>query len=191
MIRERENHGLPGLPMLVIFLAAELGFLWWMVMSIQSREPRNVVAAAVGIALTSLFMCGFFMVNPNEAKVLQFFGKYAGTAKEQGLRWANPFYTKKKVSLRVRNFESSHMKVNDIEGNPIEIAAVIVWKVVETAEAVFEVDDFEHFLKVQSEIGAEKPAMAYPYDAHDDEKPSLRGHTTIVADHLKRKSTNA
>jgi regulator of protease activity HflC (stomatin/prohibitin superfamily) len=186
MIRERENHGLPGIPMLVIFLAAELGFLWWMVMSIQAREPLNVVAGAVGIAMTSLLLCGLFMVNPNEAKVLQFFGKYAGTSKEQGLRWASPFYTKKKVSLRVRNFESSHMKVNDIEGNPIEIAAVIVWKVVETAEAVFEVDDFEHYVKVQSESALRNLAMAYPYDSHDDEKPSLRGHTTVVSDHMKR-----
>ena len=186
MIRERENHGLPGLPMLLIFLAAMVFFVWWMVTSIQAREPLNIVAGAVGLAVTFLLLPGLFMVAPNEAKVLQLFGKYAGTAKEQGLRWANPFYTKKKVSLRVRNFESSHMKVNDIEGNPIEIAAVIVWKVVETAEAVFEVDDFEHYVKVQSESALRNLAMAYPYDAHDDEKPSLRGHTTVVADHLKR-----
>ena len=186
MIRERENHGLPGLPMLLIYIAAELGFLWLMVMSIQAREPMNIVAGAFGIAVTTLLLCGLFMVNPNEAKVLQFFGKYAGTAKEQGLRWANPFYTKKKISLRVRNFESSHIKVNDIEGNPIEIAAVIVWKVVETAEAVFEVDDYEHYVKVQSESALRNLAMAYPYDSHDDDKPSLRGHTTVVAEHLKR-----
>ena len=129
---------------------------------------------------------GLFMVNPNEGKVLQLFGEYMGTAKEQGLRWANPFYTKKKVSLRVRNFESSHLKVNDIDGNPIEIAAVVVWKVVETAEAVFEVDDYEHYVKVQSESALRNLATSYPYDAHDDAQVSLRGHTGAVADHLKR-----
>ena len=109
------------------------------------------LAFALLIALSTFLTAGLFMVNPNEGKVLQLFGEYKGTAKVQGLRWANPFLTKKKVSLRVRNFESSHLKVNDIDGNPIEIAAVVVWKVVETAEAVFEVDDYEHYVKVQSE----------------------------------------
>ncbi len=186
MIRERENHGLSGLPTLLALLAAEGGLIWFLITSIQDRAPEAIVGAALGIAFTSLMMSGLFMVNPNEAKVLQLFGGYAGTAKEQGLRWANPFYSKKKVSLRVRNFESSHIKVNDIDGNPIEIAAVVVWKVVETAEAVFEVDDFEHYVKVQSESALRNLATSYAYDAHDDAKPSLRGHTGIVADHLKR-----
>ena len=186
MTREHQNHGLPGLPTFLALLAIDGALVWFLITSIQSQAPVAIVGAALGIAFTSLMMSGLFMVSPNEAKVLQLFGGYAGTAKEQGLRWANPFYTKKKVSLRVRNFESSHMKVNDIEGNPIEIAAVIVWKVVETAEAVFEVDDFEHYVKVQSESALRNLAMAYPYDAHDDEKPSLRGHTTVVSDHLKR-----
>ena len=97
---------------------------------------------------------GLFMVNPNQGEVLQLFGEYRGTAKMQGLRWANPLLTKKGVSLRVRNFESSRLKVNDNDGNPIEIAAVVVWKVVETAEAVFEVDDYENYVHVQSEVGA-------------------------------------
>ena len=186
MTREHQNHGLPGLPTFLALLAIDGALVWFLITSIQGHAPVAIVGAALGIAFTSLMMSGLFMVSPNEAKVLQLFGGYAGTAKEQGLRWANPFYTKKKVSLRVRNFESSHMKVNDIEGNPIEIAAVIVWKVVETAEAVFEVDDFEHYVKVQSESALRNLAMAYPYDAHDDEKPSLRGHTTVVSDHLKR-----
>jgi len=186
MIRERENHGLPGLPTLLALLVAEGALIWFLVTSIQNRAPLAIVGAALGVALTSVLMSGLFMVNPNEAKVLQLFGGYAGTAKEQGLRWANPFYTKKKVSLRVRNFESAHIKVNDIDGNPIEIAAVVVWKVVETAEAVFEVDDFEHYVKVQSESALRNLATSYAYDAHDDAKPSLRGHTSVVADHLKR-----
>jgi regulator of protease activity HflC (stomatin/prohibitin superfamily) len=144
------------------------------------------VFAAVMIAFLIFLAAGLFMVNPNEGKVLQLFGEYKGTAKQEGLRWANPFLAKKKVSLRVRNFESSHLKVNDIDGNPIEIAAVVVWKVVETAEAVFEVDDYEHYVKVQSEAALRNLATSYAYDAHDDQHVSLRGHTLAVADHLKR-----
>ena len=186
MIRERAYNGLPGLPMLLLFITA-LGFLVWMlVMNAIAESPIEIVFAAVMIAVVILLTAGLFMVNPNEGKVLQLFGEYKGTAKLQGLRWANPFLTKKKVSLRVRNFESSHLKVNDIDGNPIEIAAVVVWKVVETAEAVFEVDDYEHYVKVQSEAAVRNLATSYAYDAHDDQQVSLRGHTTAVADHLKR-----
>jgi regulator of protease activity HflC (stomatin/prohibitin superfamily) len=118
--------------------------------------------------------------------VLQFFGDYVGTAKKPGLRWANPLYSKKKVSQRVRNFESGKLKVNDSDGNPIEIAAVVVWRVVDTAEAVFEVDDYNHYVMVQSESALRNLATSYAYDAHDDETMSLRGTTLAVADHLKR-----
>ena len=186
MIRERAHNGLPGLPMLLLLLAVEAALLWMLVTNIRSESPPEIVFAAVMVALVSFLMAGLFMVNPNEAKVLQLFGAYAGTAKVQGLRWANPFLAKKKVSLRVRNFESSHLKVNDIDGNPIEIAAVVVWKVVETAEAMFEVDDYEHYVKVQSEAALRNLATSYAYDAHDDQHVSLRGHTGAVADHLKR-----
>ena len=186
MIREHDNHGLPGLPMLLGLVAGDASLVWLLVSSIPRHTPIPIVIAALGIAVVTLLMAGLFMVNPNEGQVLQLFGKYAGTAKMQGLRWANPFLAKKKVSLRVRNFESSHLKVNDIDGNPIEIAAVVVWKVVETAEAVFEVDDFEHYVKVQSEAALRNLATSYAYDAHDDAKPSLRGHTSTVAEHLKR-----
>ena len=105
---------------------------------------------------------------------------------QAGLRWANPFYTKKRVSLRVRNFESSRLKVNDTDGNPIEIAAVVVWQVVDTAEAIFEVDDYNNYVKVQTESALRNLATGYPYDSHDDAQVSLRGHTATVADHLKR-----
>jgi regulator of protease activity HflC (stomatin/prohibitin superfamily) len=186
MIRERANNGLSGLPVLLLLLAAELGLVWMLVMNIRSQSPPEIIFAAVGIAFVMFLMAGLFMVNPNEGKVLQLFGEYKGTAKQEGLRWANPFLTKKKVSLRVRNFESSHLKVNDLDGNPIEIAAVVVWKVFETAEAVFEVDDYEHYVKVQSEAALRNLATSYAYDAHDDQHVSLRGHTNAVADHLKR-----
>jgi regulator of protease activity HflC (stomatin/prohibitin superfamily) len=186
MIRERAYNGLPGLPVLLVILLAEAAGVWMLVMNIRSESAPEIVFAALGIAALTFLIAGLFMVNPNEGKVLQLFGEYKGTAKKEGLRWANPFLTKKKVSLRVRNFESSHLKVNDIDGNPIEIAAVVVWKVFETAEAVFEVDDYEHYVKVQSEAALRNLATSYAYDAHDDAQVSLRGHTSAVADHLKR-----
>jgi regulator of protease activity HflC (stomatin/prohibitin superfamily) len=186
MIRERAYNGLPGLPVLLALVLAEAASIWMLVMNIRSESAPEIVFAAVMIALLIFLSAGLFMVNPNEGKVLQLFGAYKGTAKIQGLRWANPFLMKKKVSLRIRNFESSHLKVNDIDGNPIEIAAVVVWKVFETAEAVFEVDDYEHYVKVQSEAALRNLATSYPYDAHDDAQVSLRGHTNAVAEHLKR-----
>ena len=186
MIRERAHNGLPGLPALFVIVLAQAAAVWMLVMNIRAESAPEIIVAAVSIALFTFLLAGLFMVNPNEGKVLQLFGEYKGTAKEQGLRWANPFLTKKKVSLRVRNFESSHLKVNDIDGNPIEIAAVVVWKVFETAEAIFEVDDYEHYVKVQSEAALRNLATSYAYDAHDDAQVSLRGHTSAVADHLKR-----
>lgn len=186
MIRERAYNGLPGLPVLLVLLLVELGLIWMLVMNIRSESAPEIIFAAVGIAFVAFLMAGLFMVNPNEGKVLQLFGEYKGTAKVDGLRWANPFLTKKKVSLRIRNFESGRLKVNDIDGNPIEIAAVVVWKVVETAEAVFEVDDYEHYVKVQSESALRNLATSYAYDAHDDQHVSLRGHTNAVAEHLQR-----
>jgi regulator of protease activity HflC (stomatin/prohibitin superfamily) len=139
------------------------------------------------LPLVWLFLIkGFFMVAPNEAKVMQLFGDYVGTAKITGLRWANPFFRKRKISLRVRNFESSQLKVNDQDGNPIDIAAVVVWRVVETAEAIFEVDDYENYVRVQSEAALRNAATSYPYDSHEDHVVSLRGSTASVADHLKK-----
>jgi regulator of protease activity HflC (stomatin/prohibitin superfamily) len=186
MIREREDHGLPGIPVLIALLLVDAGLVWALGRSIQTENPVGISLATIGIVLVTFLLFGLFMVHPNQAKVLQLFGQYRGTAKIQGLRWANPFLTKKAVSLRVRNFESSRLKVNDNEGNPIEIAAVVVWKVVETAEAIFEVDDYENYVHVQSESALRNLATSYPYDAHDEHTISLRGHTAAVADHLKR-----
>src|ERR1700752_5235860 len=186
MIRERAYNGVPGLPVLFTIILVDAGLMWMLVMNVREENAPEIVFSAVMIALATFLTAGLFMVNPNEGKVLQLFGEYKGTAKLQGLRWANPFLTKKKVSLRVRNFESSHLKVNDIDGNPIEIAAVVVWKVFETAEAGFEVDAYEHYVKVQSEAALRNLATSYAYDAHDDAQVSLRGHTGAVADHLKR-----
>jgi regulator of protease activity HflC (stomatin/prohibitin superfamily) len=128
------------------------------------------------------------MVNPNEGRVLQLFGQYVGTVRTPGLRWANPFYSKRRVSLRVRNFETqSRLKVNDLEGSPIEISAVVVWKVVDTAQATFEVDDYDKFVTVSAESALRKLAMSYPYDAHDEgAQLSLRGNPHEIAEHLRR-----
>jgi len=145
-----------------------------------------LIAAVVLLAVEIVCLRGFFLVAPNEAQVLQLFGDYAGTAKTAGLRWANPFFTRKKISLRVKHFESSHLKVNDADGNPIEIAAVVVWRVIETAEAVFEVDDYENYVRVQSEAALRNAATSYPYDSHEEHVVSLRGSTGVVAEHLKQ-----
>ena len=185
MVRERGYNGLPGIPTLLVLIAVQLGLVWVLVVNIQARNAVGITLVSLALAFVVFLLAGLFMVHPNQGVVLQLFGAYHGTAKAQGLRWANPLFTKKGVSLRVRNFESSHLKVNDIDGNPIEIAAVVVWKVVETAEAVFEVDDYEHYVKVQSEAALRNLATSYAYDGHDDQE-SLRGSTARIAEHLKQ-----
>ncbi|HXG89667.1 MAG TPA: SPFH domain-containing protein [Vicinamibacterales bacterium] len=186
MIREREYHGLPGIPVLLLLLVVNLALLGALISGIDAALPLRAVLAGIALATGVFLLFGLFMVHPNQGKVLQLFGQYQGTAKLQGLRWANPLLMKKAVSLRVRNFESSRLKVNDNDGNPIEIAAVVVWKVVETAEAMFEVDDYENYVHVQTESALRNLATSYPYDAHDENMVSLRGHTGSVAEHLKR-----
>jgi regulator of protease activity HflC (stomatin/prohibitin superfamily) len=160
--------------------------VWVLIGGIRTGDVFRIVPALVTLTLAIVLAGGLFVVNPNEAKVLQLFGKYVGTARDQGLRFANPFYTKRRASLRVRNFESARLKVNDLDGNPIEIAAVVVWKVVDTAEAIFEVDDYENYVHVQSESALRNMATSYPYDAHDETQLSLRGHTQAIADHLRK-----
>jgi SPFH domain / Band 7 family len=192
MVRERLHHGSPGLLLLPIILLAGAIPLRLFIAGVgaaQLREasaPFYILGAILLGVVWFISLRGFFVVGPNEAKVLQLFGAYAGTAKVAGLRWANPFYSRRKISLRVRNFESSHLKVNDAEGNPIEIAAVVVWRVVETAEAVFEVDDYENYVRVQSEAALRNAATSYTYDSHEEGVVSLRGSTAVVAEHLKQ-----
>lgn len=185
MIRERENPAIPGLPVLSGGILVALISIYEFVQGAQEHSGAMIVGWILVLVASGLVLAGLFVVNPNEGKVLQFFGKYAGTVKQPGLRWANPLYTKKRISQRIRNFESSHLKVNDNEGNPIEIAAVVVWRVIDTAEAVFEVDDYNNYVKVQTEAALRNLATSYTYDAHDDSQISLRGHTTTVAEHLK------
>jgi len=171
---------------MLLFLLVGLGLVAWAVVGAvkdQALVPVLAWMAVEIIVIVCLF--GFFIVNPNEGRVMQLFGDYKGTVKTAGLRWANPFYSKRHISLRVRNFESGHLKVNDSDGNPIEIAAVVVWRVVDTAEAVFEVDNYENYVKVQTEAAVRNLATRYTYDAHEEHQTSLRGSTAAVAKDLQ------
>jgi hypothetical protein len=185
MIREKEREAASGLGMLFILVSLMLFTGYAFVQGARWQSPVVIVAAILVEVALVVGLCGFFVVNPNEGRVLQLFGDYRGTVKEPGLRWANPFLTKKRISQRVRNFESAKLKVNDTDGNPIEIAAVVVWRVVDTAEAVFEVDDYENYVRVQSEAAVRILATRYPYDAHLEGHLSLRGSTAEVAKDLK------
>jgi regulator of protease activity HflC (stomatin/prohibitin superfamily) len=172
--------------MILILLLATVVDVWALMSAVLHAEV--VAAIALGLISMVVGICwvGFFMVQPNNGVVLQLFGHYVGTCREAGLRWTNPFYTKRPVSLRVRNFESGKLKVNDLEGSPIEIAAVVVWQVQDTAEACFNVDDYENFVHVQSEAALRQLATSYPYDLHDQHRISLRSHSKEINDHLQR-----
>jgi regulator of protease activity HflC (stomatin/prohibitin superfamily) len=184
-MNETRASSLSGIPFAVLFTIALLfcvaGFVHGAL-----HQVIGILAGSVILFAFFAFLCkGFFQVQPNQGVVLMLFGRYAGTARETGLRWTNPFLSKRAVSLRVRNFESSKLKVNDADGNPIEIAAVIVWQVVDTAEAVFQVDDYENYVHIQRESALRQMAQSYPYDAHDDGKPSLRSHGDEITAHLR------
>lgn len=191
MIQEKSISARPGIPVLLLGLPALLAFaiLLFVTAANADHDVLTPVLAISGIIMLIVFLlclAGFSPISPNEARVVQLFGHYKGTVHEQGLWWFNPFTTRTKVSVRVRNFDSDKLKVNDREGNPIEIGAVVVWKVVDTAEAVFEVDDYVDYVHVQSEAALRNLATRYPYDSHgDEEETSLRGNTTEIADRLK------
>jgi len=184
-MNERNAFSLPGIPMALVDIAAWLLLAFWFFTSVRGPEPGAIVLFGPAVALLAFLSKGFFQVQPNQGQVMQLFGRYAGTVRDEGLRWTNPFYAKRPVSLRVRNFESSKLKVNDSDGNPIEIAAVVVWQVVDTAEAVFEVDDYENFVQIQSESALRQMAQSYPYDSHDTGQPSLRSHGDEVNTHIR------
>jgi regulator of protease activity HflC (stomatin/prohibitin superfamily) len=185
-MNERTAFSVSGIPFFVLWLLLALsGFVFYLLAGQQGMPPW---IGGIGIAIHALdiwFLKGFFQVAPNEGQVMQLFGKYVGTVRLEGLRWTNPLFTKRRVSLRVRNFECNKLKVNDFDGNPIEIAAVVVWQVVDTAEAVFCVDNYENFVQIQSESALRQMAQSYPYDGRDDGKPSLRSHGEEINNHLR------
>jgi regulator of protease activity HflC (stomatin/prohibitin superfamily) len=183
-MKENQLHSLNGIIILLATLAGSALGAYIFYIGAQSSHGLTAIVGLLLLAVSSFLMIGLYMVEPNQAAVASLFGKYIGTVKEQGLRWNNPFYSKKKISLRTRNFESGKLKVNDLEGSPIEIAAVVVWSVVDSAEAVYNVDDYESFVHIQSESALRAMATSYPYDQHEDGKISLRSHASEIAKHL-------
>lgn len=203
-MQEKRAWPIPGGLMLIVGLGLVFGLAPWLFIgfvttlkglsaspgqtpSVEQLKPVGYAALAFigGI----LVLKGLFVQGPNEARVLQLFGRYVGTVREEGLRWTNPLNSKRAISLRVHNFETAKIKVNDIDGNPIEIATVVVWKVSDTAMACFAVEDYQHFVHVQAESAVRNLAMHYPYDAHEPGQVSLRGATDVIATQLEREIT--
>ena len=186
MIREQARKVSSGYLMLVVLTVAQFGFAYAIYRAAVAINIPGIFFFALASVVVAICWAGLFMVHPNEAKVLQLFGKYVGTVHDPGLKWANPFYAKTAVSTRVRNFESGKLKVNDSRGSPIEIAAVVVWKVFDTAEALFEVDDYEEFVQIQSESALRNLSTTYPYEPHEGEGTALRSHPAEIAQALRK-----
>jgi regulator of protease activity HflC (stomatin/prohibitin superfamily) len=186
MTHENKRSVPSGYLMLIVLAVAQIGFAIAIYKSAVAFSTAGIISAAIATIVVAIFWAGFFMVHPNEARVLQLFGKYVGTVHESGLKWANPFFAKKSISTRVRNFESGQLKVNDSHGSPIEIAAVVVWKVFDTAEALFEVDDFEEFVQIQSESALRNLSTTFPYEPHEGEGVALRSHPAEIAQALRK-----
>jgi len=185
MIQEIPRKCASGYLALVVLPALNIIDAVLFVMAVRAQNIGGVIGTVLAAVIVLICYKGFFMVHPNQAKVLQLFGTYVGSVRQTGLRWANPFYSKEAVSLRIRNFESEVLKVNDSSGNPIEIAAVVVWKVVDSAEAVFEVDDYPNFVHIQSEAALRNLATSHPYESHDDSQIALRSDPQEIANRLK------
>ncbi len=190
-MKEKSLGSLSGIPTLLgtiaLMLAGTAAIIFAVVLT-KSGAGGGGLMVLTGIVLVTIgifLSCGLYMVQPNQAAVVSLFGKYVGTVKDNGLRWNNPFFTKRKVSQRVRNFESGKLKVNELDGSPIEIAAVIVWQVVDASEAVYNVDDYESFVHIQSESALRAMATSYPYDQHTEGQLALRSHAAEISQHLK------
>lgn len=177
-IREKDTGSIGGIPMVgaaIVLIAAGVAGL------VSGFGPVAVAPIIIG----AILFAGLYTVAPNQSAVLSLFGKYVGTVDETGLRWNNIFYSKKKISKRVRNFESGKLKVNELEGSPIEIAAIVVWEVSDSAEAVFNVDSYESFVQIQSESAIRAMATSYPYDQHTGDQISLRSHPDEISERLR------
>ena len=188
MIHERDARAIPGFPALFALVVASVvlaGAVVYELSSAGSISSLVHLGTAILIALVLLGYRGLTVVDPNEARALVLFGRYDGSLRQQGFYWVNPFTRRPRISIKVRNFESQKLKVNDHDGNPIEIAAVVVWRVADTAEALFEVDDYEQFLKVQTEAAIRNLTTAYPYDGHEEGELSLRGNPHEVGAELQ------
>ncbi|ALA81671.1 TPA: SPFH domain-containing protein [Stenotrophomonas maltophilia] len=190
-MKEKSLSSLNGLGTLagalLVALAGAAVFVLGVAAKASTGSP-NLLLMLLGVLLVAAGMfvlAGLYTIQPNQAAVLSLFGKYVGTVKDNGLRWNNPFFSKRRVSQRVRNFESGKLKVNELDGSPIEIAAVIVWQVVDASEAVYNVDDYESFVHIQSESALRAMATSYPYDQHEEGQLALRSHASEISQHLK------
>ena len=184
-MKEKEIRAASGWVVLILDLAILIGSIVLLVRAAGEENVPLIVACVVLLLFCGIALGGLTVVNPNEAKVVQLFGVYKGSLKQQGFSWVNPLTSRRRVSLRVRNFESSKLKVNDHDGNPIEIAAIIVWRVIDTAEAIFQVNDYENFVHVQSESAVRVLATTYPYDAHEEGQVALRISAAEIAHKLR------
>jgi len=184
--REQPYSATNGFAILFALLATAVATIIALINRIDAGEPAIAGAAVLVLVVSVILSAGLFIVHPNEAKALVLFGTYKGTVRKDGFWWANPFLSKQAISLRVRNFETAKLKVNDNHSNPIEIAAIVVWKVVDSAEALFEVDDYSRYVAVQSESALRATATQYPYDSHSAGEKSLSTHTEDVSQALER-----
>ena len=185
MFSESEYRASSGIPTLLVLLLVAIASLGSLIYGAQSANVIILVASSLVLVLTCIALGGLFVIQPGDAKVLVLFGAYKGSIKTPGFYFANPFLSKRTISLRIRNFETQKLKVNDLHANPIEIAAIVVWKVVETAEALFEVDDYTKYVAVQSESAVRAVAQSRPYDSHTDGEEALSTHTAEVSKALQ------
>jgi regulator of protease activity HflC (stomatin/prohibitin superfamily) len=190
-VRERAARSVNGWAVLAVVIAAGLGgvaLLWWGIARAAAGDGGAaawlILAASLVMVATSMLAAGLTPVAPGQARVVQLLGRYTGTVRTDGLRWVNPFTRRHRISTRIRNHETELAKVNDADGNPVEIAAVVVWQVEDTARAVFEVDDFTEFVAIQTETAVRHVANSYPYDAHGDGQLSLRDNADEITARL-------
>ena len=190
MTREQVRQPAAGGMMLVLLIALFILSFFFLVGGIGREAAAPILLGVFGILLTAVLSIGFLVVPPNHAAVLVFFGRYTGSVKKNGFWWVNPFTLKRRISLRARNLNGQKLKVNDQAGNPIEIAAVVVWEVANTAQAEFDVDDYEEYVETQSESAVRHLATSYPYDSRDESEPSLRGDIDRVSEQLEKELTD-
>lgn len=185
-IIEKSGSKINGYPALFLEIIVVCSAIFSLVQAVRFEDTAILTLFIFLLLIFFLTVSGFFVVQPNEARVLVLFGKYTGSVRDSGFWWTNPFATKKHVSLRIHNFNSEKIKVNDLMGNPIEIGAVIVWRVVDSSRALFDVENYEQFVAIQSETAIRSLASEYPYDSHDENTPSLRGKPIDIAENLKK-----
>ncbi|MEP6591138.1 MAG: SPFH domain-containing protein [Gemmatimonadota bacterium] len=184
MVREIERKAVNGLVVQLLIIAGVVVVGYSFISAAQANDPAGMGMAAIGVLVLILFQAGIFSVQPNQARVLTLFGTYVGSVKTSGLWWANPFFKKQAISLRIRNFETARLKVNDHGSNPIEIGAIVVWQVVDSAEALFEVDNYEDYVRVQSESAVRALASQYPYDSNSADVRSLSHNALDISEQL-------